>query len=209
MCVSGNKHEHRGETCVSVCDRDRKWKGERVTCHHRRGIQHAIMVILVTIWALQKVSDRVSAITRVRLQGEVERERRGQPAISLRSPVSPSQWILKASLFQEKSWLPWFLFSLYLFQTCNVKGIKKRKEKKPITPFCSQFYSIHSLSINVYSPRIHQGPLSKCYHKELWCLLHTQLCILLTSSSSLPLFLADLFQVSHLKLWLLLFTLAP
>lgn len=131
MCVSGNKHEHRGETCVSVCDRDRKWKGERVTCHHRRGIQHAIMVILVTIWALQKVSDRVSAITRVRLQGEVERERRGQPAISLRSPVSPSQWILKASLFQEKSWLPWFLFSLYLFQTCNVKGIKKKKKKSP------------------------------------------------------------------------------
>lgn len=152
MCVSGNKHEHRGETCVSVCDRDRKWKGERVTCHHRRGIQHAIMVILVTIWALQKVSDRVSAITRVRLQGEVERERRGQPAISLRSPVSPSQWILKASLFQEKSWLPWFLFSLYLFQTCNVKGIKKKAHHSFLLSILLHPLSLNQCVLSSYTP---------------------------------------------------------
>lgn len=36
---------------------------------------------------------------------------------------------------------------------------------------------LHSLSINVYSSGIHQGPLSKCYHKAPWRSLHAQLTL--------------------------------
>lgn len=54
-----------------------KWKQGDKTCHRWRALQRAIMVILVAIWALQEARDILTAITRVRLQGD-----RGQTAIT-------------------------------------------------------------------------------------------------------------------------------
>lgn len=119
---------------------------------------------------------------------------------------SLSQWILKASLSPDKRWV------LSFSPLCcrHAMWSEQIGEKKPnsITPSCSQFYFIHSRSINVYSLGILRGPLSKCYHKEPWCLLHTQLGFILSSSSSIFL-LVLLSPVSHLKLWVLLCTWVP
>lgn len=84
------------------------------------------MVILVAIWALQKASDRFSAITRARLQGERGREGDGgQTAISLSSPVSLSQWILKASFTPDKWWVPQFFFLRVAGMQCERSRLKK------------------------------------------------------------------------------------
>lgn len=189
---------------MCVCGRDWKWKREKATCHHRGGIHRAIMVIPVAIWALQKATDRLSAMTRARLRGEVERG--GQTAISLSSSVSLSQRILKASLSQVVA-------SSILCLCCRHamwrEWIEKKKQLHHPVPRSILLHPL-SLSINVYSPGIHQGPLSKCYHKEPRCSLHMQLMhhphlFLLPLSPSC----CSFFQVPHSELWLLLFTLVP
>jgi len=50
------------------CVWESRWAKE--TCHHWRGFQRAIMVILLAIWVLRKVRDGLSVIRKARLHGE-------------------------------------------------------------------------------------------------------------------------------------------
>lgn len=171
---------------MCVCGRDWKWKREKATCHHRGGIHRAIMVIPVAIWALQKARDRLSAMTRARLRGEVERGGDGgQTAISLSSSVSLSQRILKASLSQV---VASSILCLSLLQACNVKGMNWKKRNNSITPSRAQFYFIHSLSRSMCTLLVYTR--ARCLNVttrslDARCICNS--CIILTSSSSLSL----------------------
>lgn len=97
--LSENKDELRG--AILYVGAAEKWRRARDICHHRRGFQNAIMVILVAIWVLHEVRDRPSAITRARLYREKKRRRAisyqlGQPSQAvamsfLNASLSPSK----------------------------------------------------------------------------------------------------------------------